>query len=96
MFASFRMKITPPGSEGTEVVVKRSVLIRLEEELGVPILARIGEGYTGGLFRLGYAVGRDAGIIPAGLSFDEFVDAEDEWGITFVGSQDAESADPND
>mgnify|MGYP006921442834 CR=1 FL=1 len=97
MSTAVKVRITPPGRPDDAVVVrvKRSTMIRLEEELAVPILSRIADGYTGGLYRFGYAVGREDGVIPSSLSFDEFVDADDEWRIEVMPDADPESADPN-
>lgn len=91
-----RIRITPPEGEPVTIMVKRSTLVRLEDEVGEPILARINAGFTGGLYKLAYAAGRDNGVIPEGLSFDDFVDADgDTWDFELI-APDAESADPND
>lgn len=89
---SMSVMITPPGGEPVTVPVKRSTQVRLEEELGVPVLARIQQGFTGSLHRFAYAVGRDHGVIPESLSFDDFLDTDDEWEFELVPPDD--DADP--
>lgn len=78
------LRITNPAGEARVIAVKPSVSIALEERLGRPIWAQAFEGYTGAGARIAYEVGRDAGFIPAEVTFEEFVDADPGWEIDLV------------
>ena len=80
---AFTISIVTPAGEKHTIPVKPSTLIALEETWGVPFLERIRQGYTRSLDRLGFAVGQDAKVIPATMTFADFVDSDDTWEIDF-------------
>lgn len=81
--ASFIIAITTPDGTTTDVPVKPSTLIALEERMGMPVAQRIKQGFTGAAERLGFIVAKDAGLIPAERTFEDFIDGDDEWSFEF-------------
>jgi hypothetical protein len=80
----YTVVITPPNGERTEIPIKKSVQVKLEERLRRPIMAQVSEGYIGAPERLAYEVGVDNGVIPKELSFDDFIDSDEEWVIDLI------------
>lgn len=81
---AYTLKITNPAGESRTIAVKPSLQVKLEERLGMPVWQRFIDGYTGAFDRLAFLVGQDDGLIPADMTFDDFIDSDDEWQVDIV------------
>jgi len=81
---AYVLVITTPAGERHEILVKKSAQVRLEERTGRPILAQVAQSYVGAADRLAYEIGTENGIIPKDLTFDDFLDSDDEWLVDII------------
>lgn len=81
---AYTLVITTPDGIDHEILVKKSAQVRLEERTGRPILALIAQSYVGATERLAYEVGLDNDLIPKGMSFDDFLDSDEEWKVDII------------
>jgi len=89
---AFTLKITNPDGQARVIPVKPSTLVTLEELTGIPVWERVRQGFTASFTRIGYLVGRDAGFIPADLTFEALIDGDAVWQFE-IDSEDPEVTD---
>ena len=77
--------ITPDGGEPATIVVSKMDTLLVERELGQPVILRAQEGYFEPLLRLAYKAATREQAVPAGTTFEQFVDG---WDVSLETPED--------